>query len=288
MDFLLQAPAKSGLTLAADHRTAAASDLVYSLLSSEQGSEALSGLLQAEPFIAGLVVRRLTIRLEQLLLDAAGASPLSSSAAASAVSSLKALCALLDNPIFAALLADLDWPSMDEDGQPQRPSPVSECTGALLRLRVAVLDAEGATGQLGLRLDVAIGFWCQRFPSAQAALCQATQPGLSDVAFPLLDHYCEVVGESAAALVAQQQAPIESALQAQQASDMKRSLRTLKKRTSAAKGPSINKPTVNPKWSVPSQTPPLSPLISSLFCFTHPSLLSSPSGFPMLFPMLFP
>jgi len=291
MDFLLQAPAKSGLTVAADHRTAAASDLLYALLSSEQGSEALSGLLQAEPFIAGLVVRRLTIRLEQLMLDAAGASALSSSAAASAASTLKALCALLDNSVFAALLADLDWPGMDEDGQPQRPSPVSECTGALLRLRVGVLDAEGATGLLGLRLDVAIGFWCQHFPSAQAALCQATQPGLSDVAFPLLDHYCEAVGEAAADLVAQQQAPTESALQAQQAADMKRSLRTLKKRTSAAQGPSINKPTVNPKWCVSplfSLSLPLLllPLLPFLLSHTHTPLTSLSSLSSLLSPLL--
>lgn len=183
-DFLLESGASSPLVTAADRKDAAVADLLYSFISHGQGMDQVASLLQSDPTTAGLLLRRMTFRLDQVLLNL----PLLTQSTVSYVSSsLRILCALLDNTVFVAMLDELDWPAV-MDGCPTRPSPVNSMTQALLRLRVEMFsfsssDSSSAAASvrhalvLGPRLDVAIGLWCQRFESSRGIMHSAVLSG---------------------------------------------------------------------------------------------------------------
>lgn len=68
---------------------------------------------------------------------------------------------------------------------------------------------------------------------------------------PLLDHYVEILESAAAEMTKNATAPPpprDQALRAQQSSDIKRSLATLKKRTRGSPGPIMTKNVENTKW----------------------------------------
>lgn len=105
---LLTVSEDSPACVAADRRIAASSDCLSALLGREAGREALVGVMQSAPDLAGMFLRRTTIRLEQVLIDLESIVAVSS-VTASLSGSLKCMCLLLGSTAFCGHLAELDW-----------------------------------------------------------------------------------------------------------------------------------------------------------------------------------